>query len=118
MSHTSDKFLCFLLGASTGGILALLYAPKAGRETRGDISRRAAEGREFITKKVDEGRHYVEDTGRHLTTEVTSLVDRGKSGVSDAVEKGRGAVKKQKEQFTAAFEAGKDAYLQDRKSED
>lgn len=107
MSSSSDKVLCFLLGASVGSIVALLYAPKAGRETREDISRRANEGREFVSKKVDEGRQFVEESGRRVSTEVTSMVD-----------KGRKVVDRQKDQVAAAFEAGKDAYLHEKDSSD
>ena len=118
MSSSSDKVLCFLLGASVGSIVALLYAPKAGHETREDISRRANDGREFIDRKVEEGRNFVEEGGHCVSNEVTSLVDRGKGEVGELVEKGRKVVDRQKEQFAAAFEAGKDAYLQDKDSSD
>ena len=118
MSSSSDKVLCFLLGASVGSIVALLYAPKSGRETRDEISRRTNEGREYIERKIDEGRQYVEDGGRRVSNEVTSIVERGKGEVGEFVDKGRDAVNRQKEQFSAAFEAGKEAYLQDKDSSD
>lgn len=118
MSDSSDKVLCFLLGASVGGIVALLYAPKSGRETREDLSRKATEGREFITRKVEEGRHIVEEGGRRVSNEVTSLVERGKGEVGTLVEKGRGIVDRQKEQLAAAFEAGKEAYQHDKDASD
>ena len=118
MSSSSDKVLCFLLGASVGSIVALLYAPKSGLETRDEISRRANEGREFLNHKVDETRQFVEDSGRRVSKEVTSLVDRGKGEVGEFVEKGRDVVNRQKDQFAAAFEAGKEAYLQDEDNSD
>lgn len=118
MSNSSDKVLCFLLGASVGSIVALLYAPKSGQETRDEISRRANDGRDFLERKVDEGRQFVEDGGRRVSNEVTSLVDRGKGEVGEFVDKGRDVVERQKEQFAAAFEAGKEAYLNDKDSSD
>ena len=118
MSSSSDKVLCFLLGASVGSIVALLYAPRSGRETRDEISRRTNEGREYFERKIDEGRQFVEDGRRRASNEVTSLVERSKGEVGEFVDKGRDAVNRQKEQFVAAFEAGKEAYLQDKDSSD
>ena len=39
----SDFFKGFLFGGTIGAIIALLYAPKSGKETREDIRRRSAE---------------------------------------------------------------------------
>ena len=117
-SSLGDKFLYFLAGAGVGGAIALLFAPQSGQETRDDITRRALEGREFFDSKVEEGRHIVKDGGRRVSKEVTSLVDRGKGEVSDLLDKGKDVLEKQKEQISAAFEAGKDAYLQERKTTD
>jgi gas vesicle protein len=54
-----DKFLYLVAGAGIGAILALLFAPKSGRETRELIARTANDGRDFLTNKVSEGRQYV-----------------------------------------------------------
>jgi gas vesicle protein len=98
-SGGSDKILFFMAGAGLGAVLALLFAPKSGRETRELIARTGKDSREFITNKVAEGRQMVEERGRRLGDDVTSFVDRSKE-----------AVQRQKEQLTAAFEAGKQAY--------
>ena len=113
MSSSGDRFLYFLIGAGVGSAVALLLAPQTGRETREELSRRASEGREFLNRKVDEGRQYMEDGSRRVSKEVTSIVDRGKGELDELVVKGRETVQKKKEKFTAAFEAGKEAYLHD-----
>src|SRR6476659_2887628 len=94
----SDKFLFFLAGAGIGAVLALLFAPKSGRETRELIARTANDSRDFITNKVSEGKQLVEERGRKLTDDFSSFMDKSKE-----------AVQRQKEQLTAAFEAGKSA---------
>jgi len=94
-----DKFLYFLAGAGIGAVLALLFAPKAGKDTRDLISKTAADGKDYITNKYAEGKQYVGDTGRKVTDDFTSFLDRSKD-----------AVQRQKEQLAAAFEAGKAAY--------
>ena len=98
-SGGGDKFMFFLAGAGIGAVLALLFAPKSGRETRELLARTATDSREFITNKVTEGRQLVDDRRRKLTDDFSSFVDKSKE-----------AVQRQKEQLSAAFEAGKAAY--------
>jgi gas vesicle protein len=102
-SSAAEKFLYFLAGASIGAVLALLFAPKSGRETRDLIARTANEGRDFINSKVTEGRSFVEERGRKVGDDFTSFIDKSKEAVS-----------RQKEQLTAAFEAGKAAYREEK----
>jgi gas vesicle protein len=98
-----DKFMFFLAGAGIGAVLALLFAPKSGRETREMIARTANDSRDFIANKVNEGRQLVEEKRRKLGDDFTSFVDKSKE-----------AVQRQKEQLTAAFEAGKAAYREEK----
>jgi gas vesicle protein len=102
-SGGGDKFLFFLAGAGIGAALALLFAPKSGRETRELIARTASDGRDFITNKVTEGRQIVEEKGRKLGDDFNSFLEKSKEAVS-----------RQKEQLSAAFEAGKAAYREEK----
>jgi gas vesicle protein len=101
-----DQFLYFLAGAGIGAVLALLFAPKSGRETRELLARTAAESRDFLASKVNEGKEFVGDTTRKATDDFSSFIDRSKD-----------ALLRQKEQLTAAFEAGKTAYKEGKESE-
>jgi gas vesicle protein len=78
----------FLAGLGIGAAVALLFAPRSGRETRDYITQRAEEGRDYVKTKSDEVRKQAED----------------------AVERGKDMVNKQKELLSAALEAGKQAY--------
>jgi gas vesicle protein len=98
-SGGGDKFLFFLAGAGIGAVVALLLAPKSGRETRELIARTATDGRDYISSKVTEGRQMVEEKSRKLSDDFTSFLEKSKE-----------AVGRQKEQLSAAFEAGKQAY--------
>jgi gas vesicle protein len=102
-SGGGDKFLFFLAGAGIGAVLALLFAPKSGRETREILARTANDSRDFITNKVSEGRQMVEDKSRKFGDDFSSFMDKSKE-----------AVQRQKEQLTAAFEAGKAAYREEK----
>ena len=102
-SGGGDKFLFVLAGAGIGAVLALLFAPKSGRETREILARTANDSRDFITNKVSEGRQMVEDKSRKFGDDFSSFMDKSKE-----------AVQRQKEQLTAAFEAGKAAYREEK----
>jgi gas vesicle protein len=98
-SGAGDKMLFFMAGAGIGAVLALLFAPKSGRETRELIARTATDSRDFVTNKVNEGRQVVEERGRKFGDDFNTFLDKSKE-----------SVQRQKEQLTAAFEAGKAAY--------
>ncbi len=85
---SSNGFLWFLAGLGIGAAVGVLYAPKAGRETREDILRAAEEGRDMVR---DRARQYREQANQW-------------------VEKGKDSLNQQKEQFRSAFEAGRQAY--------
>ena len=82
----------FLAGLGIGAVVALLFAPRSGKETRDIIVQKAEEGRDFVVTKTEEIRKQAED----------------------AVEKGKDMVSKQKELLSAALEAGKQAYQEEK----
>ena len=102
-SGAGDKILFFMAGASLGAVIALLLAPKSGRETRDLIARTANDSRDFVTTKMTEGRQVVEERGRKIGDDFTTFLDKSKE-----------AVQRQKEQLAAAFEAGKAAYREEK----
>jgi gas vesicle protein len=71
----SGKLGWFLAGAVLGGAVALLYAPKTGRQTR-----------EFITKKTGEGREALNETGQQVYDKGREIYDKGKQIADDAAE--------------------------------
>jgi gas vesicle protein len=88
----TSKFGFFLAGLGIGAILALLFAPKSGEETR-----------KLIAAKAGEGKDYMSSRGKELREQAEELVDRGK-----------GLVSKQKERLSAAFEAGRQAFEEEK----
>jgi len=82
------RFSYFFLGLGLGVAVGILFAPKAGAETR-----------DMIRNKAEEGKDYIKRRGEELRDSATDLVDKGRS-----------AVTRQKEQLSAAVEAGKQAY--------
>ncbi len=98
-ANASGIILSFLLGGLTGAALAILYAPRSGRETRemlGDKFREGADrSRELRDRAVARGREIYEDA-------------------TDYVEKQKETIDKRKERLTAAIEAGRAAYREEK----
>jgi len=82
------KFSFFFLGLGLGVAVGILFAPKAGTETR-----------ELLKEKADEGKEYLKRRGDEIKDSATEIVDRSKQ-----------ALARQKDQLAAAVEAGKSAY--------
>ena len=79
-----EKFLYMLAGMGLGAGMALLFAPKSGRETRRYLSRLAREGRERVLETgeefMDRGKKVYEH-GRAVVDEAMEFVDRGRRAV-------------------------------------
>ena len=82
------KLSYFFLGVGIGVAVGLLFAPKSGEETRDLIRSKAGEGKDYLKRRGEEARE----------------------SATEWVERGRTAVGRQKEQLSAAVEAGKQAY--------
>ena len=84
----SPGLLWFIAGVGIGALIAILYAPQSGSETR-----------EILMSKAEEGREYVRKRARDARDQAGEWAQRGKE-VYNA----------QKEQIRTAVEAGKQAY--------
>lgn len=84
----SNSFVWFLAGLGLGALAGVLYAPRSGSETR-----------EVLRARAEEGRDYVRNRARDAREQASQWADRG-----------REVVGQQKEQFRAAYEAGRQAY--------
>jgi gas vesicle protein len=77
----TGKLAWFLTGAALGATLALLYAPKTGRETRKLISKTSRAGKEAVSETsrdmVETGRDLY-DRGRQLIEDAAELFERGR----------------------------------------
>ncbi len=76
----------FLAGLGFGVPLAMLYAPRSGRDTRRYFSRKANKARHFVSDKAEETRDFVSDRGHELYDRGREVVDRGLAFVEDASE--------------------------------
>lgn len=100
---TNDKghtFLAFLLGGVVGAGIALLYAPASGAETRKRIKEGVSGARDMAEEKLDEAKEKLDE-------------------VKETLAEGAGKVKKmfedKKAEVTAAYEAGREAFIKEHK---
>jgi len=83
-----SSFGWFLAGLGVGAVVGILYAPQSGSETR-----------EALRARAEEGRDYMKTRARDVRNQASEWADRG-----------REVVNQQKDQFRAAYEAGRQAY--------
>jgi gas vesicle protein len=91
-NNGGSSIAVFLAGLGIGAVLALLFAPRSGQETR-----------DMIGQKANEGKDYLNNRSREIRQQAEDLVDKAKDIVTQ-----------QKEQLSAALEAGKQAYQEER----
>lgn len=86
LTEKGNTFLApFLVGGIVGAGIALLLAPKPGKEVREDIKKFASNAKERVSSAVDQGKVLYEE-GR---TAVASAIDAGKTAYIQEKEKFR-----------------------------
>jgi gas vesicle protein len=103
-SDVSTRLTYLLIGGGIGAVLALLFAPKAGSELRGDIADVTRKG----IDKSREGARFVGDKAGEYYGTV-----RERAG--DLVETAREAATRKTGQVSAAIEAGRQAYTEEKR---
>ena len=98
-----DRLVYFLFGGVVGAVTALLLAPKSGEETRGLIVTKVKDGREVFTEGVKTAQDQLIKTKEAITTEAKDLISKSKN-----------VVNKEKDVISAAIEAGKQAYKEEK----
>jgi gas vesicle protein len=101
-----DKLIYFLIGAGIGAVTALLFAPKAGNELRSELV-------DATRKGIDHAR----ETSREIGERASDLTAQGKEAFSDLTDRGKELINRQKAQFAAAVEAGKQGYREAKRSD-
>lgn len=94
---TGTVIVSFLAGAALGAGLALLYAPKSGRETR-----------EQIADLADDAVEKIKEYAKEAQTKIVAAFEEGqeairekKSILASAIEAGREAMQKEKSKLSS-----------------
>ena len=91
-SSAGEKALYFVFGAMIGAATALLLAPRSGVETRKLIMAKAREGADVVSTRA-----------KAVAEKTSEYVGRGKD-----------LLQQQRDSLTAAFDAGKQAYREEK----
>ncbi len=86
-SGVGNIFLALVMGAAIGGGLALLTAPRSGKETRDKVRDMADDVRDKVSK----------------------IADEAEARIREAIDEGRDALVEKGELIKSAVEAGKEA---------
>ena len=111
----STRLTYLLIGGGIGAILALLFAPKSGQELRGDIADATRKGidrsREAAQQLGDRAGEYYEAT----RTRAGELYSQAAERVGEVAQNARDAAARQTGTVSAAIEAGKKAYQEEKR---
>ncbi len=111
----ATKLTYLIVGGTIGAVIALLFAPKSGVELREDIADATRKGleksKEAATHLQEKAGEYYE-VGREKAGELYSTA-QGKAG--EIAEKAKSAAASTANPFSAAVEAGKDAYVAEKR---
>ena len=91
-NSAASRISYFLVGVGIGALVGILFAPQSGEETR-----------QFLKSKTEEGKEYAQRKARELRDRADDLVERGKQ-----------AATRQRENLSAAVDAGRDAYQREK----
>jgi len=90
-SSVGNILMAFLAGAAIGSAVALLTAPRSGRETRDKLR----------------------DTADDLRDRLHHIVDEAEAKIRHTMDEGSQAIKDKKAMVKAVVEAGKEAYKEE-----
>jgi|SwirhisoilCB3_FD_contig_71_305166_length_723_multi_3_in_0_out_0_1 gas vesicle protein len=79
----------FVAGLGLGALLGVLFAPKAGRETRDELISGARDSKEYVTTR-----------GKQARDQINSVVDRGREQINEYTERGKDVVDKSRERLS------------------
>jgi gas vesicle protein len=131
--NISTRLTYFLVGAGIGAVLALLFAPKSGEELRNDIADATRKGIDkskeaaqqlgvkateyYDTTRAKAGEYY-ETAGEYVEAtreKATELYDTATTKAAEVAAMTRDAAARQAGSISAAVEAGKKAYVEEKR---
>ena len=114
-ANVTTKLTYLLIGGGIGAVIALLFAPKSGVELREDIAdatRKGLEKSKEAAAQLQEraGEYY--EVGRERASE---MYQNAQEKAGELTEKAKGAAARTANPFSAAVEAGKEAYVAEKR---
>ncbi len=132
MSHDNNSGKSFLVGLLAGGaigaLVALLFAPKSGRELRADLKLKGeeyldeaekyiSEAREKARELINEGKKRSEkiiseakSKSQELIKDAEKIINEAKEKTSEVITHTKEKIETESGRISSAFKAGVDAY--------
>jgi gas vesicle protein len=114
-SSASEKLTFLLIGAGIGATLALLLAPKSGRELRGDIADYTKRGLDAAGEQAKQLGTKAGEVYGTASQRVQDVYGTARDKVSQGADAVSEVAARQREQIQAAIEAGKQAYREEKR---
>lgn len=114
-ASAATKLTYLLVGGGIGAVLALLFAPKSGQELRGDIADATRKG---IEKSKETAAQLQERAGDYYEVsreKASELYQTAADKAGELSDKARSAAATTANPFSAAIEAGKEAYTAEKR---
>ncbi|MEO6655778.1 MAG: YtxH domain-containing protein [Pyrinomonadaceae bacterium] len=114
-TSAATKLTYLLVGGGIGAILALLFAPKSGEELRTDIADATRKG---IEKSKETAAQLQEKAGDYYEVsreKASELYQTASDKAAELSEKAKSVAASTANPFTAAIDAGKDAYAAEKR---
>lgn len=114
-TSAATKLTYLIVGGGIGAILALLFAPKSGQELREDIADATRKG---IEKSKETAAQLQEKAGEYYEVsreKASELYQTATEKAGELTEKAKSVAANTANPFTAAIDAGKDAYTAEKR---
>lgn len=117
-SDLGVRLTYFALGGAIGALVALLFAPKAGHELRGDIADATRKGidrtRETASQIGDRAGEYYGQARERAGEIASNVYTQAAQKAGELGDQAREMVRSRTDQISAAIEAGKQAYNEEK----
>ncbi len=114
-ASASTKLTYLLIGGGIGAVLALLFAPKSGQELREDIAVATKKGIEKGKETAHHLQEAAEDYYEVSRERASELYETAQEKASEYQERARTAAAQTSNPISAAIDAGKKAYLDEKR---
>lgn len=114
-ANAVTKLTYLLIGGGIGAVIALLFAPKSGEELRGDIADATRKG---LEKGKETAAHLQEVAGEYYEVSrerAGEFIHTAQERAEELGEKAKAVAARTANPFTAAVEAGKEAYIAEKR---
>jgi len=114
-TSAATKLTYLLVGGGIGAVLALLFAPKSGEELRSDIADATRKGIEKSRETASQLQEMAGDYYEVSREKASEFYQSAQEKAEDLADKAKAAAARTANPFSAAIEAGKDAYTQEKR---